>query len=148
MASETKIKDCRVCKIILTEENSLYPNPKNRLCRKHFYEYQTALRRRKPDAKRRSIRKYAIRHDKTPERKKQFLETAKRMYKKYPEKWKARAKVSHAIKIGVLHRLPCEVCGEVKSQAHHEDYTKPLEVKWVCIKHHKMIHYPQLSLTP
>ena len=29
---------------------------------------------------------------------------------------------------GRLIRQPCEVCGEVKSQAHHGDYGKPLDV--------------------
>lgn len=28
------------------------------------------------------------------------------------------------------------VCGDKKSTAHHEDYNKPLEVVWVCLKHY------------
>jgi hypothetical protein len=42
------------------------------------------------------------------------------------------------------HKLkpnPCEVCGDVLNvQAHHDDYDKPLEVRWLCRKHHQALH--------
>jgi hypothetical protein len=60
--------------------------------------------------------------------------------KKNQEKKKAHAKVSNAIKTGKLTRKPCEICGEMKVQAHHEDYSKPLEVNWLCSKHHGERH--------
>lgn len=56
-----------------------------------------------------------------------------------PEKVKARKIVYHYIKVGRLKRLPCEVCGKPKSEAHHDDYSKPLEVKWFCKFHHHLI---------
>ena len=31
-------------------------------------------------------------------------------------------------------------CGVVKVQAHHEDYTKPLEVTWLCSACHAKVH--------
>ena len=52
------------------------------------------------------------------------------------EKNRAHLKVSRAIKNGELTRQPCEVCGEEKSEAHHEDYSRPLYVVWLCKKHH------------
>lgn len=52
----------------------------------------------------------------------------------------ARTKVSYAIKIGKLKRLCCEVCGNKKSQAHHDDYKFPLYVRWLCLVHHRLIH--------
>ena len=51
----------------------------------------------------------------------------------------AHAKVHRAIKRGLLTRLPCEVCGQ-KAHAHHEDYSKPLAVRWLCKLHHKAVH--------
>lgn len=35
---------------------------------------------------------------------------------------------------------PCEVCGDPNVHAHHEDYTKPLEVNWLCPLHHVERH--------
>ena len=48
--------------------------------------------------------------------------------------------VSKALRKGTLVRKPCEVCGNPRSQAHHDDYKKPLEVKWLCIVHHNLRH--------
>lgn len=74
--------------------------------------------------------------------------TRKRYLEKYrefdrqrdPLKKAARAKIRHLISDGRLIRMPCEVCGEIKSQAHHEDYSRPLDVKWLCQKHHMEEH--------
>ncbi len=49
----------------------------------------------------------------------------------------AEKKVQTAKLNGTLTQKPCEVCGKMKSQAHHNDYSKPLEVRWLCPKHHK-----------
>jgi hypothetical protein len=35
---------------------------------------------------------------------------------------------------------PCEVCGGPGDHKHHDDYTKPLEVRWLCRKHHAEVH--------
>jgi hypothetical protein len=54
---------------------------------------------------------------------------------KNPEKSKAHSKVSYALKTNKIKKEIC-FCGNVKSEAHHEDYSKPLEVTWLCRKHH------------
>lgn len=48
--------------------------------------------------------------------------------------------VTAAIRTGKLKSKPCVVCGDKKSQAHHEDYDKPLNVIWLCSKHHCEVH--------
>lgn len=61
-------------------------------------------------------------------------EISKRTYEKHKEKWLARAKVNYALKTGKLTKAErCEVC-ELKKplQGHHPDYSKPLEVIWLC----------------
>lgn len=52
----------------------------------------------------------------------------------------ARNKVTAAIATGRLVAQPCERCGAPKTHAHHEDYSKPLEVVWLCPKHHRARH--------
>lgn len=57
-----------------------------------------------------------------------------------PQKAFARSSVSNAIRAGKLKRLPCVVCCSPKSEAHHPDYSKPLDVVWLCLKHHRETH--------
>ncbi|MBX4188447.1 MAG: hypothetical protein KW793_04960 [Candidatus Doudnabacteria bacterium] len=57
-----------------------------------------------------------------------------------PEKKKAHYKVWYAVKVGKLLRKPCEVCGLKKVHAHHEDYSRPLDVRWLCPSHHQLEH--------
>lgn len=53
---------------------------------------------------------------------------------------RAHLAVNRAIKKGLLVRLPCHVCGKTPTHGHHEDYSKPLDVIWLCHKHHKAVH--------
>ena len=47
-------------------------------------------------------------------------------------------------------RQPCEICGAERVHAHHEDYNKPLEVRWLCPKHHRARHkeMKELGIVP
>lgn len=60
--------------------------------------------------------------------------------KRYPEKVRARQNLHYHLNKGNVKRLPCEICGEVKVQAHHHDYSKPLDVRWLCTIHHRELH--------
>lgn len=62
-----------------------------------------------------------------------------------PEKKSAHGKVRRAIVKGLLVKGVCKECGDIKVHAHHEDYTKPLEVIWLCPKHHRLLHYYKKS---
>ena len=68
--------------------------------------------------------------------------------RRYPEKAKARDELQRAVRAGRVKRAPCEVCGavhgqrrpdgtQIKVEAHHPDYAKPLEVQWLCTEHHR-----------
>ena len=37
-------------------------------------------------------------------------------------------------------REDCAVCGDTETEAHHEDYSKPLDVIWLCSSCHKQVH--------
>jgi hypothetical protein len=52
----------------------------------------------------------------------------------------AHALTHHAFKLGILVREPCEICGRKDSEAHHDDYLKPLEVRFLCRPHHFRFH--------
>ena len=67
---------------------------------------------------------------------KQRTESTKRWKRRNPEKAKAHQKVRRAIITGKLTRLPCEKCENPHSEAHHDDYSKPLEVRWLCRQCH------------
>jgi hypothetical protein len=42
--------------------------------------------------------------------------------------------------------MPCEVCKETNVDAHHDDYNKPLDVRWLCKKHHREHHKSEINL--
>lgn len=52
-----------------------------------------------------------------------------------------RVQVAKAIRTGKLVPQPCEVCGATKVDAHHDDYSRPLDVRWLCRGHHRRLHY-------
>jgi hypothetical protein len=52
----------------------------------------------------------------------------------------ARWAVANAVRDGRIEQLPCRVCGDVNSEAHHADYSKPLVVDWLCFAHHREMH--------
>ncbi len=65
--------------------------------------------------------------------------SAKKWILENPAKRKAHNAVNSALRLGKLHRHPCCICGN-KAEAHHEDYSRPLDVIWVCWKHHAELH--------
>ena len=83
-------------------------------------------------------------------RHKKYLQTEKgklaaaRAKKKYIEqnliKRYAHIITGNAIRDGKLVKEPCEVCGSLKVHAHHDDYAYPMNVRWLCPKHHKEWH--------
>lgn len=65
---------------------------------------------------------------------------------KYPERIKANRILNRAVKTGEIIKQACEVCEEPKTVAHHDDWSKPLVVKWLCEVHHKARHKQLLTL--
>lgn len=63
---------------------------------------------------------------------------------RYPERYKATTAVNNALKRGAITKTACWVCGEAEVDAHHADYSRPLDVIWLCVMHHRQIHlaYP------
>lgn len=58
----------------------------------------------------------------------------------HPDAYHAHTAVGNAVRAGRLVKEPCLFCSEVKVQAHHRDYSKPLDVVWLCTKCHRRLH--------
>lgn len=82
-------------------------------------EYRRKLRAERPDLK---------------------SEQNKRWRAKNQEKVQAHRLLNYAVARGEIVRLPCAVCGAEKTQGHHADYSKPLNVEWLCAQHHRDRH--------
>ena len=83
-----------------------------------------------------------------PRRKSKVVEYARKSRIRNPEKAKARRILGYYVRSGKLIRKPCEVCGEVRSQAHHTDYSKPLDVQWLCFRCHRVYGHGQTLNEP
>lgn len=60
---------------------------------------------------------------------------------RYPEKRAARISLGNAVRDGIVSKQPCSVCGSTyRIHGHHEDYSKPLDVIWLCPRHHRDLH--------
>lgn len=74
-----------------------------------------------------------------------FLAQKARYRAKNQDKVMAVSQVNNAIRKGLLTRGACEVCGATSIEGapiegHHEDYARPLDVRWLCRKHHQAHH--------
>jgi hypothetical protein len=48
--------------------------------------------------------------------------------------------VKDALRKGIIKHKPCIICGAKNSLAHHSDYSRPLDIKWLCQIHHSEEH--------
>jgi len=62
---------------------------------------------------------------------------------RHPDKAAARSAVSNAVARGLLTKdaacSTCETVGYV--EARHDDYSRPLDVRWLCKTCHEMVHH-------
>jgi transposase-like protein len=61
---------------------------------------------------------------------------------RYPLKLAAHIITRNYIRDGkLIQASSCSVCGSTHNiEGHHDDYTKPLEVRWLCVSCHKKWH--------
>jgi hypothetical protein len=60
---------------------------------------------------------------------------------------KAHWAVRSSLIRGLIRKEPCKYCGDLGTEAHHSDYSKPLDILWVCKKHHRRIHANGLEVS-
>ncbi len=75
-----------------------------------------------------------------PRKRALYYSQRKEHQKRTPKQNYAQWCVKSAIRSGKMTRGACEVCGSVNAQGHHDDYDKPLEVRWLCPLHHRQHH--------
>lgn len=97
-------------------------------------------------AKRDRYSQYEHDRNKSQSRREKRLQYQRNHRRKFPEKDKARRMVARAVKSGKLLRPNfCGCCGRFgQVQAHHTDYSKPLDVIWVCFVCHREHEHGQV----
>ncbi len=106
-----------------------------RLNRQKNSEYYKEFDRQRANYPRRIAARKA--YAKTAAYKRSHSKSSRRYHAEAPIKKQAHTAISSAIRDGTLKRQPCHVCGAKKVEAHHPDYTKPLDVLWLCKRHHE-----------
>lgn len=85
------------------------------------------------------VREYDRNRGKLPHRVELRNKINERWRKAHPDRSNAHQKLHKAVRSGKVKKQPCWVCGE-KAEAHHPDYSKPLDVVWLCTMHHRQTH--------
>jgi hypothetical protein len=85
------------------------------------------------------LREYDRKRSNLPHRVQLRKDIGKRWKKNHPDRKKAQQILRKAVMNGFIKKQLCWVCGE-KAEAHHPDYSSPLDVVWLCSSHHKQAH--------
>lgn len=76
------------------------------------------------------------------------IKETKEWKKRNVYKTSAHKAVLRSVKSGKIIKTPCVVCGSTfRIHGHHEDYSKPLEVIWLCPLHHSRHHAGTIDAT-
>jgi hypothetical protein len=117
----------------------------NRAARSEYYRDYDRARANRPDRVE-ARRSYAERlaAAKTPKLRKvrKNLILCKREWMaRNADKHAAHVILGNAVRDGRVIKGPCERCGSTtRIHGHHDDYGKPLKVRWLCPKHHGEVH--------
>lgn len=116
------------------KDRRYYSKHKHELIKKHTEYNRTHKEQRRETCK----KYYDDNKEKESARQKKYLSDN-------PEKYAAHLAVQRAIRAGRLVKKPCENCGVENAEAHHDDYSDQLGVKWLCHKCHMALHSQERS---
>jgi hypothetical protein len=124
------------CQACLTHkpEGDFYASKRNR-CKECTKKSAKAYRLAKLD----HCRAYDKMRASMPHRKALAKQVQEKWRTDYPNRRAANVALGNAIRNGRVKKQPCWVCGG-KAVAHHPDYSRPLDVVWLCQPHHKQAH--------
>ena len=93
-----------------------------------------------------SVREYDRVRAKLPHRKAHARKITVAWRKQNPQAYKAQTALGNALRDGKISKEPCTFCStERHVHGHHRDYSRPLEVVWLCAKCHHRLHTRRLS---
>lgn len=116
---------------------------------KEYEQYYTKIGKGKEaQAKYRKTEKYKTTYK---IKRKEYLQSERG--KAYIRKWNkervssGRGKVYGLVNYIKPKKKPCKICNTTKRlHAHHPDYSKPLDIIWLCALHHKQVHMKKITI--
>jgi len=69
-------------------------------------------------------------------------------YKPTLTQQRAYGLVAYYKRRGVIKAKPCAICGATKTEAHHPNHRYPLDIVWLCRRHHQRLHKGHIKLPP
>jgi ribosomal protein S27AE len=132
---EKRCPNCQIIKLLSEfHKDKRSKDGTSSWCKECRNNFARSYREQNPEKVKQSKEKY------TAKNKKNINKSYKKYYLLNPKKKRAHNLVYKAIASGKLIKQQCAICGETKTEAHHEDYNKPLEVIWLCRQCHKTLH--------
>jgi len=140
---KASMKKCFKCNQLLSL-SEFYKHPK--MSDGHLNKCKSCTKKDVHDHRHGKGRETVLSYDKERARTTIRKEAAKlqriKWLEQYPERRQAQVIVGNAVRDG--HLVPWPVCAvpecNCKPEAHHPDYSKPLDVTWLCPAHHKQAH--------
>lgn len=140
---------CKEC-MMEYEKQNLDPERKRKLRTKYRENNRERIREqdresymRDPEKFRAKARINQRKYFQTPKGREKYKKAGLKLREKYPEKARARSLLSNAVCEGrIIRPTQCSLCFSSNGviQGHHHDYSKPLDVIWVCKSCHIMVH--------
>lgn len=136
------------------EESVYYAKELCRNCyRKYNHESQKYWEKAKKDKnlmgkmREKAKRHYFNKLKGTEEYKEKRREAQKKWYKKNKYKRRAHKIARKALLAGRIKKDNCDICNGKETEMHHEDYSKPLDIIWLCKNCHMAKHRKHFALT-
>lgn len=137
---------CRVCgleKDVKEYYKYNYHRCKKCACKyaKKYFEKHKEYQKKYQEKNKEKIRLLRANYRKTKNCRLSNNKSRQRHRKKYPKREIARHWLTRQLIKKELILQPCSVCKSIKSiHGHHNDYNKPEEIIWLCVKHHREWH--------
>lgn len=136
------MKVCKTCRLSLPIDafgiRKSEADGRNYNCLECAAAYQEEWKRNHPDRNREHKTRYWGKH------RRRILDASRdvklRWTREHKQAVRAEGLLKRAVERGEVKRGVCEACGAVRVHGHHDDYAKPLEVRWFCSKHHRLHH--------